>query len=388
MLSFESLNTTAIRRVIQGIQDARTLPMKYSRWSSRVNKVPALPGEILARIVGRSLIADMVPDDAPARTSSYQRVQLYTHDVPNIKRGQRLSQEELNLFSRLAQNLAGKDEVGYFTQTRARIFADLMDGVEARVNHLVLSMMLDSTYVYDNNFGAKINVGTWGMPGTLNTTVSTAWLANPTTATPVQDIITLKTTARILFDEDYDRIDMSTSAFQAMISTTEYQNKARPYLFAGALSLGTNWTSTDLKFQSALATNVLGVKELNLCDERVWYQAEDGQVRNFPFLPLNKVLLSSTSDDNNNSAWDFAQDVVTESLVAQFAGGANVPGMSAVTPQRGPFGFATIPPDLNPPNVSMWVVDRGFPRKHRLSATAVIDCGPIAEAYPTYDPYA
>ena len=47
---------------------------------------------------------------------------------------------------------------------------------------------------------------------------------------------------------------------------------------------------------------------------------------------------------------------------------------------RGPTGYATI--GHNPPKIDFWGVARGFPRKHLLQASGVLDIGPVVNPIP------
>ena len=67
----------------------------------------------------------------------------------------------------------------------------------------------------------------WGMPVQLNTVVGTPWYGNASTATPIDNMYSVLLTQRTIFGEDFDRITMSTAAFRAALSTTEFQNKAK-----------------------------------------------------------------------------------------------------------------------------------------------------------------
>jgi hypothetical protein len=67
---------------------------------------------------------------------------------------------------------------------------------------------------------------------------------------------------------------------------------------------------------------------------------------------------------------DWANAVVTESIVGSMV---DMPFGGFDGPQAGPVGYVTSPnTDLNPPNLTLWGVARGFPRKHKLGANAVL----------------
>jgi hypothetical protein len=82
------------------------------------------------------------------------------------------------------------------------------------------------------------------------------------------------------------------------------------------------------------------------------------------------VILADSSDFGNQEAWDFANGRVMETmdgLVPDIIGG----GFGGT--REGPVSYATAGnPQGNPPGQVLWAVQRGFPRKHRESANAVI----------------
>jgi hypothetical protein len=133
-----------------------------------------------------------------------------------------------------------------------------------------------------------------------------------------------------------------------------------------------------------LAQSVLGL-QIELYNGRYWQQSTTGAIASAPFLPVNKVLLSSSADDNNRNVMDFGSGIVTETLVGNIAPVSVVGGMPG--PRRGPISYATVPPDLNPPNITLWGVDRGFPRKRQLQANAVLTVGSFADPVPTTAPF-
>ena len=53
---------------------------------------------------------------------------------------------------------------------------------------------------------------------------------------------------------------------------------------------------------------------------------------------------------------------------------------------RGPISYATCE-SMNPPNITMWGVARGFPRKFMLQANAVLDVGPITDPVSVTEPF-
>jgi hypothetical protein len=85
-------------------------------------------------------------------------------------------------------------------------------------------------------------------------------------------------------------------------------------------------------------------------------------------MPANKVLLSNTADDNNPAAFDFANGIPTETIVAQFIAGAPDIGGR----QYGPVSYYDGNPSLNPPNLKAWAVAKGWARRNDKLATAIL----------------
>jgi hypothetical protein len=161
---------------------------------------------------------------------------------------------------------------------------------------------------------------------------------------------------------------MSSRAFRAMVATTEFKNRAQLY-YQMTFPTGT-FPGNNLVMQRQIAEAVTGMT-IEIEDSRAWTQAPDGSLTSAPYLPANKVILSNSADDMDPTAMDFANGIVTESVVSSLTNGGGMVG-AFTGPEYGPVGYATAPSDYNPPNLALWGVARGFPRKHRLAATAVL----------------
>jgi hypothetical protein len=265
----------------------------------------------------------------------------------------------------------------------------LLRGIRDRMEQLCVAMRLDS-FSY-NRGGLVIPNLTWGMPNLLNTVAGTAWFANPTTATPVDNIFSVKLIMNTVFNVMADRVTMTTPAFRAMIATAEFQAKAKTYLPSN-LATPLNFSLMNLEQQQGFAGTVLGMK-VELYDLRNWSQDNTGAQGSAQNLPDSKVLIEASEFDGDPGAWDFANAVVTESILSAMlpntGTGGGIPGMigSFQGGERGPVGYCTVPSDLNPPNITMWGVARGFPRKHLLQANAVIDIGAVTNPIPVTEQF-
>ncbi len=369
-VGFQPLEALVLARVIQQLQDTRLMPGDL-RFLGRTPLVPAVDDEIMARFTGYVTIADIIADDQKAVVYSTDKISYEGTNIPNLKHGRALNQSMLNQLDSIARNNPQAD-MTLFRNYRNRVLDGLLLGVRQRMEALLVAMALDGLS-YDR-LGIIMSNVTWGMPSDLKATPNTSWdTAN--TATPVDDILAVALIGSTRYGQTFNRVTMSTPAFRYMIATTEFQSKARAYL-APNVSY-TNLAIANLEQQRALAQNVLGM-QIELYDSRYWTQNENGTLTSAPFLPITKVILSNTADDNDPMAMDFANGIVTESIVADLVG-SNIIG-SLGGPQRGPVAYATpTSTDLNPPGVTMWGVARGFPRKHKLQATAVLTVGSFSD---------
>lgn len=376
--AWQLLQAARLTRIMQSLQDVRQLPQQL-RFLARTPVVPAADAEIMARFTGYVTIADLVADDQRAVTYQNSKLSFETTNIPNIKHGAALTQAMLNQLQSLMSGSALPSDMGVFSGYENRTIDGLLLGVRQRMEALIIAMQLDSL-TYDR-LGIKITGATWGMPADLKVTPGVTW-DTAGSATPVADIWSVRRTARVRYGQEYNRITMSTQAFMYMIATTEYQNKARTFL-APNVSF-TNLNAADLTFQQNLAQNVLGM-QIELYDARSWSQGPDSTLISAPLLPITKVILSSTADDNDPTAFDFANAVTTESIVNSLAPSDMIGSIGG--PTAGPISYATVPNDLNPPQITYWGVARGFPRKHRLQSTAVLTVGSFSDTIAAGAPF-
>jgi hypothetical protein len=371
------LQSARVNTIMDALQDSREMPPELV-WSNRIGDVPALDEEIMARFVGRMQIADLIADDQAAVIYQAGKFNFESTAVPNLKHGIGLNQSMLNQL----RSLAGRvdQDMGIFSNYENRTVDSLLTGIRWRKEALFVAMLIDG-FSYDR-LGIKMSNVTWGMPSDLKITVSITW-DNPTTATPVSDLLTAKLVGKTRYGIDFDRVSMPTTDFRYMIATTEYQNKAKQFLPA-QLSF-TNLSTLNLQQQQALAEATLGMT-IELNDGRYWTQAANGTQTSAPFHPVGKVILTASANDNRDDVMDFANGVVTESIVADLVDTSMFGGLGGA--QYGPIAYAT-PADanLNPPGVVYWGVARGFPRKHLLQASAVLTVGTYSDLIAVGEPF-
>lgn len=358
------LGAVRVNKLMRSLQDKRGIPQTLS-FLARTPVIPASDGEIMARFMGQVLIADLIADGQRAGVYSAGKMFLETTTAPNLKVGTALNQEQLNQMNAYLGNIQIEDDL--FPMNESRIIDNLRLGVSQRMEALIVAAKV-GTLSYDR-LGIKMSGVGFGMPSDLQITPSNEW-TDSSNATPVSDVMVAKRIGQTKYGIVYDRMVLTLSAFNAMIATTEFQNKARTYL-APNVSF-TNLNAADTDFQRNLATNVLGLREIEIKDDRYWTENTDGSIESAPFLPNNKVILESSQSDNDASVLDFANGVVTESIVS------NLPGskINGQLPRnaRGPVGYTTC--EDNPPSVTYWGVGRGFPRRHYQQATACLTIAP------------
>lgn len=373
MAGFDIFSQVRIASVMNGILDPRLLPGEFV-FSKRVPTVKAADSEITARFIQYPQVADLVADDQRAVVYNTGKFQLSSTKVPNLKIGAHMNQSQLAQVMQILSN-PGASDINFFQDWESNTIYNLRLGIQQRVEILLAAMMTDS-FVYDR-LGMKISAS-WGMPSDLKPTSGTAW--DNTAATPVTEILTLRRLAQVKYGMRLNRLTMSLAAFNYMIATTEFQNRAKVFMPLG-MALGTNYATENTDQMVNLAGKILDGINIVLYDQMYWSQNEAGTPSMFPYLPINKVIFDSTSNDNNRTVWDLANASVIEAMVASL-GGRPIAAANAV----GPISYSTFPDNLNPPEITYWAVQRCFPRKHRLQANACMTVGsftdPISATVP------
>lgn len=367
------LDSARIQRIIEEAAPLleRSRPLVYI---DRLTQVNATDDELMGRFTSKVYAADVLPDGGKATIYQGGSIELDAYQLANLKLGKRLDQRDLSLLSKL-EEMGGRarQEDQYFDWLR-NIVTTLLFGIRQRMNHLACSMMIDN-FSY-SKYGV-ISAGTWGMPSLLNVEYTTPWSSDGgttvnTAATPINDLMTFDSV-----DADnyglgvFDRYTMSTKAFDFMVGTTEFLDKA--FLTVGAAFVP---TALSIKTKSRadmhpIAERILN-KEIILDDAQFRQQNTDGSEFTTRYLPVNQILLDRKT--NSSYEMDYGNGVVTESIVAAMVGGAFAIGSNPkmkISGSYGPLGYFTAPTDLDPPAVTAYAVSRGWPRKHRPESTAV-----------------
>jgi hypothetical protein len=376
------LSNVRINRSFQALEDPRLLPAPLP-WVARIPSVNALDGEITMRSIDRIKIADLIQDDQKAVTYSTGNATFESFTAPNLKIGRAMDQAMIRQLRALQQagTLSGPG-ADVFLQREARGLMMLQEGIRQRKETLLVGMLTDS-YSY-SRLGITFTGASWGMPSDLKVTVSPVW-TDAANAHPVSDLTNLYRTAQVRYGKLYNRITMSRQAFDYMIATTEFQNKAKLLLPNGITF--TNLITQVTANMVALAEAIIDIPGLTieLYDQRYWDQDTAGNETSANYLPINQVIVTNSADDNNPTIWDWANGEVIEPLV-QGLGDASQ-GMGNPGPVYGPYAYAVPNRDANPPSIEYWAVARGWPRKHQIQANACLTVGTFTDSIAVGAPF-
>jgi hypothetical protein len=359
------LAQTRIQAIIDEISDVRQLPQNLL-FVNRIPSVPALDEEILGRYSGRVLVADIIADDQAAVVRAPQPIRLTQTKIPNLKHGEKLTQKYLDLLNRIESNLSTARDRSVFDNYIANSLIGLKNGVAHRMEALLVAMCIDA-FSY-NKLGIILSGVTWGMPSDLKVTISTPW-STAASATPVADILAVKRVAREKYGINLNRVTMTTTDFLEMIQTAEFRDVASALRGWNLTATGNTLPVNNIDLQTQVASMVLGGMIVEIYDAQYWDESTYGVQAASNFLPAGKILLTSTEGDDNATFWDWANGEVTEMLVGQMFGGL----LAMESGMEGPLSYMTAGDlNVNPPGPILWGAGRGFPRKHKEAASAVL----------------
>ena len=358
------LDSAKITTIVQALADQLERD-KQLTFLSRTPVVAADDDEITGKWKGTIFAADVIADDQEAVVYESGSFQFTANTIPNLKLGKSVGQSMLNRVMRMQKNLSNTFDSSFFTDWENTVAEDLVQGIRERINFLVCCMQMDATTY--NRMGINMTGTGWGMPSDLKVTAAADWSDNAN-STPITDLQTIMNrTAPDTYGERYNRVTMSIRAFTYLTQSAEFQNRIKGVL---RYAFGTQQINTgDTGQMQQLLADILNAT-IEIVDTTFWERSNNGAKTAARVLPYNKVILSSTNDDGNRAVMDFANGVVTESVVGTMLGEEGFNGESF-----GPIAYYTGNTSLNPPNITVWGVQRGFPRKHRETATAVLTVG-------------
>ena len=364
---YDVLATTRINRVIDELVDIRQYSTNF-RYLNRLKKVNALDEEIFARYRGRIYAADIITLDGKAVIRSLPAVRLTQTEVPVFKHGVGITRENLRLLRRIESNLASTADIGIFANFVASEIQNLIMGVYTRENAVACGMFVDG-FSY-NRLGVIMDGVTWGMPADLKVTLAGADRINqPATSKIVSIILTYLTNARTKYGIRFDRLTLSTTAFNYLTNTAEFIARASSlYLGIGTIALPQGNTEALIP----LMARVFNVASIEIDDDQFWTEGTDGIEGTSRYLPENALSFDCAMFDGTGQAHDFANAELEETMpgmVPDIIGGFE----GTETTGYGPVGYATAASsDANPPGINLWGVSSGFPRKHKEASSGVI----------------
>jgi hypothetical protein len=381
------LAAARVNRIVNAIIDPRNLPQQL-KWSQRINRVNAVDEEITARVVDTPMIADIILEDSEAVIYNTGKIQYETSVLPKYKIGIGMNEKSLGQYVKLSgmdpASQAGRAQMQWMRAWQDRTMRNAAIGVAQRIEQVLVMMLCDGVGFTYSRLGIQLTNPSWGLFADLKGVSAVSW-DQPATATPVQDMWTLKLIGAERYSVNYDRATMSTAAFRLMIATTEFQNKAKAYI-PPQLTYGTNLNLLDIARQVNFAQTVVGI-QIEFYDARYFTKSAAGVESSAPFWPLNNVVLTDSTNDGNNGVWDFANAMCMEAFVAQLTG-MQIYGDLNNTDGFGPLAYVTPSSmDLNPPGIVHWAVARGWPRKFQLAASAVLNCGTVVDPVATTIPF-
>lgn len=367
---YDLLAVTRVSRIMQTLAEELE-PAGSLRFLGRVPVVPADEAEVMGTFESRVVSADIVADDQAATIRQGGRIVLTTAAIPNIKQGSLVTQSIINQLKRINRGAGVPGDRGLFSNYLRRELDSKLAAIRVMQNRMIAGMMLDN-FTYKKNGIVYTNVS-WGMPASLKFVPSVPWIeANLATMKPIDDIMLYVQTATDDHGEAYNRITMPRSLFRVISRSENFRQHAATFTVS-AQNAATFPQVTNRQREEIFAT----ITGLTVEFEDATFKDEnnDGTTATNRYQPANQAYLSNSNDDNSDDVFDFAHTTVNETEVGVVPG-TQVLGGGFTAPQMGPVAYATIRGDLNPPNLTLWAVERGFPRKHRATATARITAFP------------
>lgn len=384
--ALDYLRDLRIDEIMEDMQDVRVLPGK-TIFLDRLAEKPAANSQLMAKHQGRVQIAPMIAVGAKAPVYKSQRFTVESNTLGKIKYGTHFSEDEMEEWLDLIETPI-KDPQGILAGGMIREAVKLQYlGIRQQMEWLAVAMQLDGqlgTSAY-SRLGYFLEGVTWGRYGDLKITVTVPWQANPTTATPINDMLAAKQLRTEKYGRMTNRATMGTDTFRAVINTTEYQNKARQFLAPNVsyanIPLVNNQQNRDI------LGLVLEGMEVVLTDARYWNEDDSGgwsNQRYLPNTPTAPVILDDSSDDGMGEVQDFGVGMPMESRMREIGapeGNSTIIGGPG-GPVNRPISYAAVPPNMDPVGLTIFSAMKGFPRLFQRDSNAVLYVGPVTSLYP------
>lgn len=189
--------------------------------------------------IGRARIeaaASVVDQDAPAPLRSRNTLELLTGNIPSIKQKFRLSQSEMRALEVMRALNVQNDKQALIAKLWDDVSKCAVAG-DKRIDHMFLQGL--STFSIDVSTTNNPDGVAYGTISLLNKAyqkqgVPVAWAANPTTATPIDDIENYIRFIGNSFGRSFGRILMSESLWFAFKKTTQVQNYLKGFYNPGS----------------------------------------------------------------------------------------------------------------------------------------------------------
>ena len=321
--------------------------------------------EIFARYKASGYAADIIAlDQKVAVYNEGPAFEFVQNVAAKFKDSAKMSEEDIQKAWGLSQ--VGTGQVQAFFENWLMSKSDeMLRGIRQRINHTIVSMHIDSLNY--NRYSVDLRTVNWGMPSGLKATSGVTW-DDLTNSTPISDLeLMVSEVAPDNFGELYDRITMGNKAFNYLVKSAEFRARYRGEI---RYAFGTNEINTADKAGLRQALASMLNCEIEVTTESFQEKNSDGTSTRKTYLPDNKVVFSTRSNDNDPSVMDFANGVPTESIAGSMAGKAGFTG-----PQHGPVAYTEVNEQLNPPTVVVYAAAYGWPRKKRATSTAVLTVG-------------
>lgn len=353
------IDNTVIASIVES-QQQQAERRRPRRYLDRVPMVPADNAEITAVWTANRIIADLIAPNQRARTVAAGRMEFNVAEIPNIKLGAHLNQQDIDRMERLQTQqmagIAGREAMFNFWDDIVR---ERREAVEDRLNQLALAMLIGNLDY--NRLGFQIS-STFLMPANLKILSSASW--SLTTALPVTDLQRLKQFTQLTYGWVPDRMTLTRTDWTNMLNTTQVKELGQRFVGIPATSAVNvaDWGTMMKIIQQETQL------EVELDDFAYRSEESDGSVTFHPILPLGTVLLTNSQDDDDRRMFDIANAPLTEAVVSRLVGlNVDLGGQ-----ERGPAVFATAPSELNAPEINVWGVARAFPRRKQYCCSATL----------------